>query len=435
MVGDSTLYIALYVGIFDVHGMEILGMKRTAIKRRPLADSVIKALEPEASDYRVLDSRGLYLSVRKIGTKSWTLRYKRPNGKWAWMGLGGFPAVSAKKARRDAAEWLELSADGIDLREYKSGGKSKPTFKEAAEEWYDRKLKAGRAIGTTRQMRIYLDKEVLPFIGDKALDDVTRADCAAIQARMEKREAYVMAGKVGGWLRQIYSLAIGQGKCELNPASELRGIAVDKPAERQYPHLLESELPGFLKALSGSSARFNSLVLLRLVMRTASRPGMARFAEWSEMDLEKGEWVIPASKMKTRRDHVVPLARQTVEDLRELEEITGRARYVFPGFGSKNPTMSENTVNKVIAQVGYEGRLVGHGTRHTASTLLREHGWPRDYVEMQLAHVEQGIAGVYNKAQYLEKRREMMQWYADYLDWLETGKGEQPKDPVFQLPA
>lgn len=408
-------------------------MKRTAIKRRPMADSVLKALEPETKDYRELDGNGLYLSVKKVGTKSWVLRYKRPNGKWAWMGLGGFPAVSAKKARKDAAEWLSLASDGIDLREYKSGGKNKPSFGEAAEEWYNRKVAAGRAIGTTKQMRIYLDKEILPYLQSKPLDEVTRADCAEIQARMEKREAYVMAGKVGGWLRQIYSLAIGQGKCEMNPASELRGIAVDRPAERQYPHLLESELPGFLKALRDSKARFNTMVLLRLVMRTASRPGMARFAEWSEMDLDKGEWRIPAAKMKTRRDHVVPLARQTIDELKELQEMTGRGRYVFPGFGSQNPTMSENTINKAIAQVGYEGRIVAHGTRHTASTLLREHGWPRDYVELQLAHVEQGIAGIYNKAQYLEKRREMMQWYADYLDWLETGEGHQPKDPVFQL--
>ncbi|WP_404362541.1 tyrosine-type recombinase/integrase [Marinobacter sp.] len=410
-------------------------MKRTAIKRRPLADSVIKALEPETSDYRERDSRGLYLTVKKTGHKSWVLRYKRPNGKWAWMGLGGFPAVSAKKARKDAAEWLALASDGIDLREYKNGVQGKPTFREAAEEWYDRKLAAGRATGTTRQMRIYLDKDVLPFIGDKALDEVTRSDCAAIQARLEKRDAYVMAGKVGGWLRQIYSLAIGQGKCELNPASELRGIAVDKPAQKQYPHLLEPELPDFLKAMNDSVARFNSLVLLRLVMRTASRPGMARFAEWSEIDLDKGEWVIPADKMKMRRDHVVPLAQQSIDDLRELKEMTGLGRYVFPGFGPKNPTMSENTIKKVIAQIGYEGRIVSHGFRHTASTLLREHGWPRDYVEVQLAHVESGVAGVYNKAQYLEKRREMMQWYADYLDSLEAGTGDQPKDPVLQLPA
>ena len=403
-------------------------MKRSAIKRRPMADSVLKTLEPESKAYRELDGNGLYIEVKASGTKSWLLRYKRSDGKWSWLGLGGFPTVSGKGARKKAGEMLGAIADGEDLQLYKAVV-HEITFKEIAEEWYQRKLTAGRAVGTTRQMRIYLDKDVLPFIGDKAIDKVTRGDCAAIQKSLEDRGAYVIAGKISRWLRQIYSLAIGQGKCETNPASELGQVAQDKPLERQYPHLLEPELPGFLKALRQSQARFNSLVLLRLMMRTACRPGVARFAEWTELDLVKGEWTIPGPKMKMRRDYVTPLSTQTLEDLRELKEITGRDRYVLPGFGPKNPTMSENTVKKVIAQTGYEGRIVSHGFRHTASTLLREHGWDKDFVEAQLAHKEPGVAGVYNKAQYFEKRREMVQWYNDYLDLLETG-GKKPTGPV-----
>lgn len=396
-------------------------MKRTQIKRRPMADSVLRTLEPEASAYRERDSTGLYLEVKPTGTKSWVLRYKRPDGKWAWQGLGGFPSVSGKAARSKATELLGRVADGEDLSVRKGGVKKGDTFREAAEEWWQRKQQAGRAVDTLRQMRLYLDKEVLPLIGDKALDEVTRKDCARIQSNMEAREAYVMAGKVSRWIRQIYSLAIGQGKCELNPASELRHIAVAGPTEQQHPHLLEPELPDFLRALRQSHAMYNSLVLVRLVLYTACRPGVARFAEWTEFDLDAGNWSVPAARMKMRRDHVIPLASQTIADLRELREITGRGRYVFPGYGSKNPTMSENTINKVLTQVGYKRRLVGHGARHTASTLLREHGWNRDFVEAQLAHKEAGVAGVYNKAQYLEKRREMMQWYADYLDAAEAG--------------
>ncbi len=396
-------------------------MKRTQIKRRPMVDSVLKSLEPEDKPYREKDSPGLYLQVKTSGTKSWVLRYKRPNGKWAWQGLGGFPSVSGKAARAKAAELLGRASDGEDLRVYKEGVQPEHTFREAAEEWLERKQQAGRVPGTIRQMRLYLDKEVLPAIGDKALDAVTRKDCAKIQSKMEARGAYVVAGKVSRWIKQIYSLAIGQGKCELNPASELRQIAVAGPVEQQHPHLLEPELPAFLKALRQSSAMYNSLVMVRLVLYTACRPGVARFAEWSDIDLEAGNWSVPAHKMKMRRDHVIPLAKQTIADLRELQEITGRGRYVFPSYGPTHPTMSENTINKVLTNVGYKRKLVGHGARHTASTLLREHGWNRDYVELQLAHKEAGVAGVYNKAQYLEKRREMMQWYANYLDALEAG--------------
>jgi integrase len=214
----------------------------------------------------------------------------------------------------------------------------------------------------------------------------------------------------------------------MNPASELRHIAQEGHQEKQYPHLLEDELPAFLKALRRSKSKRVTEIMTWLVLRTACRPGMARKAEWSEFDLDKGLWSIPAGKMKMKRDHVIPLSSQTVADLREQQEISGRGRYVFPGFGSVNPTMSENTINKCLRLIGYGGKLVGHGSRHTASTLLREHGWHKDFVEAQLAHQEKGVAGVYNKAQYLEQRKEMMQWYSDYLDALEQDT-EKPKDP------
>lgn len=145
---------------------------------------------------------------------------------------------------------------------------------------------------------------------------------------------------------------------------------------------------------------------------------MVRCAEWAEIDLDKGLWTTPAEKMKMRRDFVSPLPTQATAALIELRALTGRSRWLFPGVGAKNPTISENTINKVFATIGYKSRLVGHGTRHTASTLLREHGWPKEHVEAQLAHKEQGISGIYNKAQYLDNRIKMMQWYADHLDKL-----------------
>ncbi|PAU81122.1 integrase [Halovibrio salipaludis] len=394
-------------------------MKRDQIKRRPLADSVLNSLEPEARDYRERDSTGLYFRVKPNGSKSWLLRYKRPNGRWSWKGLGGYPAISGKKAREKARELLELASEGHDLNNLDQPAE-KILFREAAEDWYQYKLQAGRSSGTTRQMRLYLDNYILPSIGDKPLDEVTRGDCAQIQKDLEARQAFVMASKIRGWLNQMFSLAIGQGKCELNPASELKHIAVDRYQKTNYPYLLESELPAFLKALRGSQSKHSTQVMIWLLLRTASRPGMARYAEWSEIDFDQALWSIPAAKMKMSRDHIVPLPRQSLEDLWELHQYTGRGRYLFPGYGPKHPVMSEGTVNKALGLIGYKGKLVGHGSRHTASTLLREHGWDKQYVESQLAHMEKGIAGVYNKAQYLEQRRKMMQWYADYLDQLEN---------------
>lgn len=392
-------------------------MKRHQIKRRPMADTTLSSLEPEDKVYRELDGQGLYLRVKPNGGKSWELRYKRPNGKWSWKGLGGFPAVSGKAARRQAEDLRRQLSDGIDISTLDDKG-DLPTFAEAAEQWYQRKIDIGRSPATLSQMRRYLDKDVLPRIGKMPLADVTRADCAGIQAALEKREAHNIAEKVRAWVKQIFSEAIAKGMCDLNPASELRHIAARAPTARQYPHLLEPEIPAFLAALRTSNSRPVTLNAVWMLLRTASRPGMVRFAEWKEISFDDALWSVPAEKMKMRRDHLVPLPRQTLESLQVLREQTGRQRHVFPGQGEASPCISEATINKALASVGYKGKLVGHGARHTASTLLREHGWNKDYVEAQLAHKESGVAGVYNQAQYLEQRREMMQWYSDYLDKL-----------------
>lgn len=395
-------------------------MKRSQIKRRPLADTTLNSLEPEAKVYRELDGQGLYFRVKPNGAKSWELRYRKPSGRWSWLGLGGFPSTSGKAARKEAAALRDLASDGVDIAAYKREalGKAQHTFADSAAEWFRRKEEAGRAGSTMRQMRAYFDNDILPVIGKKRLIDVTRGDCARIQGAVEKRGAHDAAKKVRAWMSQVFSQAIAHGHCELNPAGELRHIAATPPKRVHYPHLLESELPAFLKALHASSSRPLAKSAVWLVLRTASRPGMVRYAEWSEIDLEAATWTVPANKMKSRRDHVTPLPQQAVADLEGLGMITGRSRWVFPGQGSRNPVMSENTINKTIALAGYKGKLVGHGSRHTASTLLREHGWPKDHIEVQLAHKEDGIAGVYNQAAYIEQRREMMQWYSDYLDEL-----------------
>lgn len=402
-------------------------MKRSQIKRRPLADTVLAALDPEDKDYRELDSPGLYFRVKRNGAKSWELRYKRPNGRWSWKGLGGFPGVSGKAARREAEDLRRVASDGVDLATVGHDAKPRYLFAEAAEDWYQRKLNAGRAPGTTRQMRLYLDKDILPALGRRSLDDITRQHCTDLQRSLEDRGAHNIAEKVRSWIGQIFSLAIAEGKCDLNPASELRHVAATAPRTMHYPHLLEPELPGFLRALADSKSRMTTRAAVWMVIRTASRPGMVRLAEWGDVDLGEGFWTIPAEKMKARRDHVVALPTQVVELLTEVRKQTGRQRLVFPGQGPKNPAMSEATINKAIALVGYKGKLTGHGSRHTASTLLREHGWPKDHVEAQLAHKEAGVAGVYNQASYIEQRRKMMQWYSDYLDALACGLTEDDK--------
>lgn len=401
-------------------------MKRTDIKRRPLADTTLTGLEPEAKEYRELDGNGLYFRVKPDGGKSWQLRYKRPAGSWAWMGLGGYPEVSGALAREKAAELRKTISSGVDPLEQKRSAKAAidaaktRTFTAAADAWLKAKEEKGLAPSTLNKIRTYLDKDILPALGDKPLDDITRTDCAELQASIEARDAHNVAEKCRTWINQIFGRAIGLGLTENDPGSRLRDIAAQAPKTQQHPHLLEPELGEFLTALKNTPSRLTARTAAWLCIWTASRPGMVRLAEWKEFDLDKATWTTPAAKMKMRRDFVCPLPHQAIAALKELHCLTGRSRWLFPGVGSKNPTISENTINKVFATIGYKGRLVGHGTRHTASTLLREHGWPKEHVEAQLAHKEEGISGVYNKAQYLEQRIHMMQWYADHLDALET---------------
>jgi integrase len=408
-------------------------MKRTDIKRRPLADTVLSSLEPEAKEYR--ETYGvdrIYFVVAPNGRKRWELRFKKETGSWSFMGLGGYPEVSAKKAREKAQEAIKLIERGVDPVANKTAAAAaetiakRNTFRASAEAWYEKKTKEGLAQSTLEKVRTYLDSDILPALGDKQLDEITRKDCADLQLAFEKRDAHNVAKKARGWLNKIFSFAIASGLTENNPASELLAVATPPPATEQYPHLLEHELPDFLRALRKSTSRKISLTAGWMCLYTASRPGMVRFAEWSELLLDEAVWVIPANKMKMRRDHAVPLCTQLVAMLRDLHDSTGQNKWVFPGTGNRTPVISENTIGKVYAQVGYKGRLVGHGTRHTASTLLREHEWQKDFVEAMLAHKEEGVAGIYNKAGYLKQRREMMQWYADYLYALETCSTARP---------
>ncbi|WP_064702680.1 tyrosine-type recombinase/integrase [Halomonas caseinilytica] len=401
-------------------------MKRENIKRRPLADTVLSTLEPEAKEYR--ESYGvdrLYFVVSPSGRKRWEVRYKKPaTGRWAWMGVGSYPDTSAKRARQDAQQTAELVAAGIDPVEHRQGIIEHP-FREAAETWYQDKVDRGRAEKTLKSIRYWLDNDALPALGNTAINRITRRDCAQVQESIEGRGAFNTAEKSRTWLNQIFGRAIALGHTENNPASNLADIAAQPPKENRYPHLLEPELPEFLRALRASPSKTIVKAAAWMVVRTASRPGMVRWAEWDELDGDL--WRVPAEKMKMRRDHVVPLTRQVQETIEALRPLTGRSRYLFPGEGEKTPVISDMAINTCFSRMGYKGRMTGHGSRHTAKTLLSEHGWPADWTEAMLAHTKKGLEGIYNQAEYLRHRKEMMQWYCDYLDALERSITDEDK--------
>ncbi len=396
-------------------------MKRSEIKRRPLADTVLSSLEPEEKEYR--ENYGvdrIYFVVSPTGRKRWELRYKKPSGTWGWLGLGSYPEVMAKHAREKAGEVVKLLIQGADpIKEKKADENS---FINIYEAWYKKKVVENRSSETLSNISEAFNNYVLPVIGEKRIDKITRKDCADIQYKIESRPAYETARKVRGWLKQIFGMAIALGKTENNPASNLEDIAIKKPKSISHPHLLEEELPEFLRAFRKVKGERLTLLAARLALLTATRPGVIRYAEWSELDFEKGTWVVPASRMKMKNDHLIPLTKQMIELLWEVKQLTWYSKYVFASDrAQKNPVISSGTINKVYARAGYKTKLVGHGTRHTFKTLISEHGWDSKWSEAQLAHSKEGMEEVYNKAVYLKNRLAMMQWYNDYLDALETG--------------
>ncbi|MCY1544795.1 Prophage integrase IntA [compost metagenome] len=214
-----------------------------------------------------------------------------------------------------------------------------------------------------------------------------------------------------------------------NPLDGLSRFLQSKPAEN-YAHVSAKELPALLRAISAYPHAHDVRLGLRLLMLTGVRPSELREACWEEFDRDAGLWHIPADRMKKRRPHTVPLSRQALAALEQLHALTGAYPLLFPGRNDRTKPRSNMAFNMALRRMGYEGRQTGHGFRHIASTTLRENGFAKEHVEAQLSHVEDGVAGVYNKAIYIEQRRTMMQWYADHLDNLERDNVVPIKRPA-----
>ncbi|MEY8772260.1 tyrosine-type recombinase/integrase [Erwinia sp. ACCC 02193] len=375
--------------------------------------------------YKLSDGGGLYLLINTNGSRYWRLKY-RVAGKEKLLALGVYPDVSLADARAKRDEAKRTLAAGGDPGEVKQAEKQAKilavsnSFEALAIEWHEHK-RPNWSQGYASDILEYLQKDVFPFIGKRAIAEIKAAEMLLVLRKMEQRGVLDKLKKTRQACRQIFTYAVITGRAEHNPVTDLAG-ALKAPKQKHFPHLLTEQIGGFLRALSeytGSKVTQNAT---RLLMLTGTRTIELRAAEWAEFDLEKGIWQIPAERMKMRRPHVVPLSIQAKSLLEEIHQLTGRGRFVFPGRNDAGKTMSEASINQVIKRIGYDGKATGHGFRHTMSTILHEQGYNTAWIETQLAHADKNsIRGTYNHAQYLDGRREMLQWYADYMDALEKG--------------
>ncbi|UVE18194.1 tyrosine-type recombinase/integrase [Pseudomonas sp. LS44] len=390
-----------------------------------LTDSAIKAAKPQEKPHKLTDAHGLYLLVNPNGSKLWKLKY-RVAGKEKKLALGAYPTVTLQKARQRRDDARQLLAEGIDPGQQRKATKQAQkaealTFETVAREWYT--YNAPRWAESTRyKAKLYLENDIIPGIGSRPIAGITRPDMVELVRKVEARGTLNAAGKIRQWLHQIFRYALAKGVVESNPATDLSVVAEPAKAARHHPHIAFTELPELLEKLEAVKLHTFTHSAIRLLILTAVRPGELRAARWDEFDLNCDTWTIPKERMKARRPHVVPLPRQAMAILRQLQEISGKYALVFPGQQNPDRPMSENTINKALRLMGYEGRQTGHGFRHLLSTELNGRGYNGDWIERQLAHGDKDeIRDTYNHATYLPQREDMMQAWADSIDALCAG--------------
>ena len=380
----------------------------------------VDAAKPREKAYKLADGAGLYLEVVPSGSRYWRMKY-RFNGKEKRLAFGVYPAVSLAQARALRDDAKKKLAEGIDPSFAKKEEKLvrdvqlNNTFQTVALEWHGTKV--GRwSEGYASDILEAFNKDIFPYIGQQPVNDIKPLVLLNVLRRMENRGATEKAKKVRQRCSEVFRYAIVTGRAEYNPAADLTS-AMSGHESKHYPFLTVEELPDFFKALAGYTGSPLVVLAARLLILTGVRTGELRGAFWSEFDLEKAVWEIPAERMKMKRPHLVPLSTQALEIVQQLKGMTGQYPLVFPGRNDPRKTMSEASINQVFKRIGYTGKVTGHGFRHTMSTILHEEGFNTAWIETQLAHVDKNaIRGTYNHALYLEGRREMMQWYADCID-------------------
>jgi len=344
----------------------------------------------------------MYLEVFPNETKSWRMKY-RVGGKEKRVVFSVYPAVTLAEARSKRDEAKRTLAAGGDPGQEKQAEKIakavavQNSLEAIALEWHEHKQVNGSQ-GYADDILEYLSKDIFPFIGKRAINEIKPIEMLTVLRKMEQRGVLDKLKKTRQACQQIFTRAVITGRADNNPVTDLAG-ALKAPKQKHFLHLDLEQIPSFLNALNSYSGSLVTRNATRLLMITGLRTIELRTKEWTEIDFDKGIWQIPAERMKMRRPHIVPLSSQVKALLDEIHQLTGRGKYVFPGRNDAGKPMSEASINQVIKRIGYDGQATGHGLRHTLSTLLREQGYNTAWIETQLAHVDKNsIRGTYNHA-------------------------------------
>jgi integrase len=394
----------------------------------PLTDAAVRNASPRSKSYKLSDARGLYLEIAPSGGKWWRLKY-RFGGKEKRLSLGVYPDVGLKDAREKRGSARKQIAAGIDPGEVRkaekasSGERDANSFEVVAREWHG-KFTPTWAPCHAKTTLDRLVRDVFPWLGARPIGQIKAPELLAVLRRVESRGALETAHRVKTICGQVFRYAVATGRAERDTAADLKGAL--PPAKKTHLAAVTepAKVAELLRAIDGFQGSFIVKSALRLSPLVFVRPGELRQAEWEEIDLDAAEWNIPASRMKMKEAHLVPLSTQAVEILRELHALTGGGRYLFHCHRSTARPMSNNAINAALRRMGFEkDEMTGHGFRAMARTILDEVLQFRpDFIEHQLAHAVRDPNGrAYNRTAHLAERRKMMQVWADYLDGLKAG--------------
>lgn len=390
----------------------------------------IRNARPRAKAYKLTDERSLFLLITPAGGKYWRLRY-RYLGKDKTLSLGVWPEVTLAEAREKRDTARKQIAEGLDpqaerkLKRIRAQIDANITFKAIAEEWVLKITREGRADRTLGKVRWLLDM-AYPLIGTRSINQIDVQEVLVVLRKLEATGRYESARRMRSVISRVFRYGIATARAQRDVAADLRG-AIAVPKVKHFAAITAPKEAGeLLRAIEDYSGQAITKFALKMTPHVFVRPGELRRAEWSEIDFDREVWSIPAEKMKMRWPHKVPLSRQVLAILVELQPLTGHSLYVFPAFHTWKRPMSENTITFALRRMGYgKDQMTAHGFRAMAATLLNEMGtWNPDAIERQLAHMENnGVRRAYARGQYWDERVQMMQHWSDYLDRL-RGDGD-----------
>ncbi len=411
-----------------------VSMPRTT---KPLSDTEAKQAKPKLKEYSLWDGSGLCLRIKPTGSKSWIFSYYRPtNGKRANISFGRYPAVSLSQARNSRQECQALLAQGLDPHTHKSEQEylqrlaHSSTVEQVTQQWLKVKRSKVSEDYATDVLRS-LERHVFPTLGAIPIHKLTARDVIAELQPVSAKGTHETVKRICQRLGEVMDFAMLSGLIDSNPLSGI-SKAFEAPRKQNMPTLQPDELPEFMKRVSMASIKTSTRCLIEWQLHTMVRPNEAAGTRWDEIDFENSLWRIPASRMKKRKAHTVPLTPQTLAILEQMKPISGHRQFVFPGDRDPKTHIHRQTANMAINRMGYAGELVAHGLRAIASTTLNEQGFDPDVIESALAHTDKNeVRAAYNRAEYLQRRRTMMCWWSDFIEIARTGRAYPPAQRIY----